>query len=274
MPVPYRSCQIDCSLSCSPRGWQETSKRERSQRYKLPPATKAKIIEEARDAVEKIDLLQEQVSSVGSCPIINCAVHSSNISRFNSKRPLSNSEEDLNLDNGDPDLHNFKLPSKRLLAKAKNTSVNESEINFADENKFSNLENEDVDVGESPQTPIPVKKLPPIMLKKLDNFTAQLKFINEKFGHVTAKSGGQFIRLYTKDPEEHCKLSKFLKEKEIEYFVIIPKWERPNKVVVRNLPRETRPNQIKDYLEELHKFKIEKVVQLTKLRTKRPLPLF
>ncbi|GBM41628.1 hypothetical protein AVEN_198380-1 [Araneus ventricosus] len=107
------------------------------------------------------------------------------------------------------------------------------------------------------------------MLRKLDNFAAELKFINEKFGPVIAKLGGQFTRLYTKDTEEHCKLTKFLKEKSMEYFVITPMWERPIIVVIRDIPWETRPHQIKKFLEDVDKFKIDKIVQLTKLRTKR-----
>ncbi|GBM61016.1 hypothetical protein AVEN_11877-1 [Araneus ventricosus] len=83
---------------------------------------------------------------------------------------------------------------------------------------------------------------PPMMLKKLDDFTARLEFVYETFGPVTTESGGRFIHLCTKDPEEH--FAKFLKE--IEYFAVIPKWERPVKVVVGNLPRETGPHRMKD----------------------------
>ncbi|GBL92923.1 hypothetical protein AVEN_54579-1 [Araneus ventricosus] len=203
-------------------GSQAAKELIKSQDKLIDDKLKASLGERVEEVKVEIAVLQEQVSSIGFCPIVNCAVHNNNIARFNAKRPLSNSDEDLNLLNDDSDLKSFKFPSKRLLAKTKNASVKESEINFADENKFSNLENEDADIGESSVIPTPVKKPPPIMLKKLDNFTAQLKFINEKFGHVTAKAGGQFIRLYTKDPEEHCKLNKFLKEKEIEYFAITP----------------------------------------------------
>ncbi|GBM27854.1 hypothetical protein AVEN_209480-1 [Araneus ventricosus] len=112
------------------------------------------------------------------------------------------------------------------------------------------------------------------MLKRQENFTAQLKNINENFGPVVAKSGGIFIKLYAKDPDEHMRLTRFLKEKEMQYYVIVPKWERPIKVVIRNLPRDTRPQEIKGFLEFYHDLKVDKVVQLTKLRTKRPLPLF
>ncbi|GBM70560.1 hypothetical protein AVEN_196264-1 [Araneus ventricosus] len=91
--------------------------KEPDPRYKLAPATRAKYIEEARDAVEKIELLQEQVSSIGICPVVNCAVHASNISRSNPKRPLSNSEENLNSDNDDPNSKSFKLPSYLLKLK-------------------------------------------------------------------------------------------------------------------------------------------------------------
>ncbi|GBN30400.1 hypothetical protein AVEN_157741-1, partial [Araneus ventricosus] len=58
------------------------------------------------------------------------------------------------------------------------------------------------------------------------------------------------------NPEEHCKPTKFLKEKSIEYFVIIPKWERPIKMSLETSIRE--PDCIKS----------------RKHQIKRPLPLF
>ncbi|GBL85570.1 hypothetical protein AVEN_34720-1 [Araneus ventricosus] len=103
---------------------------------------------------------------------------------------------------------------------------------------------------------------------------AQLKIINDNFGPVVAKSGGIFIKLYAKNPEEHMRLTRFLKEKEMRYYVIVLKWERQIKVVIRNLPRNTKPQEINGFLESYHNLKVDKVVQLTKLRTKRPLPLF
>ncbi|GBN62194.1 hypothetical protein AVEN_77213-1 [Araneus ventricosus] len=48
--------------------------------------------------------------------------------------------------------------------------------------------------------------------------------------------------------------------------------ERPIKDVIRSLPRDTRPQEIMIGFKE--SFKVDKVVQLTNLRTKRPLPLF
>ncbi|GBN92426.1 hypothetical protein AVEN_203970-1 [Araneus ventricosus] len=70
------------------------------------------------------------------------------------------------------------------------------------------------------------------------------------------------------------KLTKFLTAKKLEYFVFTPKWQRPIKVVIKNLPWESKPNEIKAFLEEIHNLKVEKVVQLTSMRTKRPLRLF
>ncbi|GBM47261.1 hypothetical protein AVEN_136853-1 [Araneus ventricosus] len=130
---------------------------------------KAELRNDIKECEEKIAVLQDHVSSIGFRPIVNCAVHASNIARFNPKRPLSNSEEDLNIINDDSDLNSFKFPSKRLTAKIKIASDKQRKINFTDQNKFSNLEN--ADVGESPDTPTPVKKPAPIMLKKLDGST-------------------------------------------------------------------------------------------------------
>ncbi|GBO39644.1 hypothetical protein AVEN_215702-1 [Araneus ventricosus] len=172
--------------------------------------------------------------------------------------------------------NNFQLPSKRLTAKTKVVINDTSNLNdgLTNDNRFLNLPNDVNDDGEASRNQAPIRKPPPIMLKRQENFTAQLKYINDNFGPVVAKSGGIFIKLYAKDPEEHAKLTSFLKEKQMEYYVIVPKWERPIKVVIRNLPRDIRPQKIKGFLENFHNLKVDKVVQLIKLRTKRPLPLF
>ncbi|GBN40678.1 hypothetical protein AVEN_62462-1 [Araneus ventricosus] len=112
------------------------------------------------------------------------------------------------------------------------------------------------------------------MLRKRENFTSDLKLINDEFGEVVAKSGVIFIQLFTKHPQQHTKLTKFLSTKNLEFFVLTPKWLRPITVVIKELPWEAKPHEIKAFLEEFHKLTIEKVVKHTSLRTKRPLQLF
>ncbi|GBM76480.1 hypothetical protein AVEN_233083-1 [Araneus ventricosus] len=68
---------------------------------------------------EKMDMIQIRVSNIGFCPIMNCATHVSNNAGINSKRPLSDSEEELNLNNDGADLKSFKFSSKRLTDKVK-----------------------------------------------------------------------------------------------------------------------------------------------------------
>ncbi|GBM71522.1 hypothetical protein AVEN_266887-1 [Araneus ventricosus] len=53
------------------------------------------LLNNDKEAREKIALLQKQMSSIGFCPTVNCAIHTSNNARFNSKRSLSESEEEL-----------------------------------------------------------------------------------------------------------------------------------------------------------------------------------
>ncbi|GBO13158.1 hypothetical protein AVEN_184007-1 [Araneus ventricosus] len=107
---------------------------------------------------EKMDMIQ--VSNIDFCPIVNCATHVKNNARINSKRTLFYSEEELNLDNDATDLNSFKFPSKRLTAEVKINDATVSQENFFDSNKFSNLTNEEVGVGEIPQTQAPAKKPP------------------------------------------------------------------------------------------------------------------
>ncbi|GBO35432.1 hypothetical protein AVEN_129346-1 [Araneus ventricosus] len=191
----------------------------------------------------ELDNIKSEVSAFGSCPVVNCAVHVRNSNRSNHKRSLTNESD------GNPEfpkltrtsvksnrklVNDFQLPSKRLTAKTNVVPNDNSNLNVGttSDNRFSNLPSDVNDDGEASQNQALTRKPPPIMLKRQENFTAQLKCINENFGPVVAKSGGIFIKLYPKDPEEHAKLTRFLTDKQMEYYVIVPKWERPIKVVI------------------------------------------
>ncbi|GBN34183.1 hypothetical protein AVEN_138972-1 [Araneus ventricosus] len=228
---------------------------------------------------QELDYLKEQVSEL-CCPVVNCAFHNANFGKNQSKRTLSEITDELENSKTQaktPKNQNekpFIFPSKKHTAKANiqsNFLKGPSTI-INDNNIYKNLETDNDDVGASPQIPNPPPS--PVMLRKSDNFAQDLKIINDEFGEVEAKSGGLFIKLFTNTPEQHMKLTKFLTTKNLEYFVFTPKWQRLIKIVIKNLPWESKPNEIKALLEEIHNFEVEKVVQLTSLRTKRPLRLF
>ncbi|GBM90367.1 hypothetical protein AVEN_176473-1 [Araneus ventricosus] len=56
--------------------------------------------------------------------------------------------------------------------------------------------------------------------------------------------------------------------------IIVPRSERPFKVVISGLPRDLNVDVLKKELVEEYEFVVDKVVQLTRFKTKEPLELF
>ncbi|GBN81823.1 hypothetical protein AVEN_132516-1 [Araneus ventricosus] len=224
---------------------------------------------------QELERLKEQVSEL-CCPVVNCASHNPNSNKNSAKRPLSETSVEISSSKiqtktaKNPSEKPFVFPPKRHTAKPiiQSNFLKGTNRIINDSNLCKNLATIDDDAGIRPQIPPP-----PIMLRKTVKFAHDLKLINDEFGEVEAKSGGLFIKLFTNNPEQHIKPTKFLNNKNLEYFVFTPKWLRPIKVVIKSLPWESKLTEIKSFLEEIHKLKIEKVVQLTSLRTQRPLRL-
>ncbi|GBM53034.1 hypothetical protein AVEN_22409-1 [Araneus ventricosus] len=112
------------------------------------------------------------------------------------------------------------------------------------------------------------------MLKRSEKFNETLKKINSEWGQVVSKVGGPYIKLFTQDEQQHRNLTKFQKSNELEYFTMMPRSERSIKVVIRGIPPETPTDCVKECLINEHNYEIEKVAQLKKFKTKRPLPIY
>ncbi|GBO38678.1 hypothetical protein AVEN_196583-1 [Araneus ventricosus] len=78
--------------------------------------------------------LQKQASNIGFCAIANCAIYVTNSTRINYKRSLSETEDELHLDNDSADLNSFKFSSKRLTVKVKANDATVSQENFVGSN--------------------------------------------------------------------------------------------------------------------------------------------
>ncbi|GFV91747.1 nucleic-acid-binding protein from transposon X-element [Trichonephila clavipes] len=103
---------------------------------------------------------------------------------------------------------------------------------------------------------------------------ARLNFYQEQHQNAEYdKLSGELIKLYTDNSIDYYKLLKLLDQEKYQYHVITPKAERPIKVVVKGLPKETAIIDIKSDLIE-QGFPEAKVAQLTGRITKQPLPVF
>ncbi|GFU68942.1 nucleic-acid-binding protein from transposon X-element [Trichonephila clavipes] len=108
---------------------------------------------------------------------------------------------------------------------------------------------------------------PPILLLFEKNYKAQMAAITKEFPKIRSRLTGEFLKLYTDSAEERRTVVQLLKRLKFQFYTMKSKAERPIKVVIKGLPRNTNP-------EELLGYTPERVNQLIGRKTKRPLPIF
>ncbi|GFV87405.1 RNA-directed DNA polymerase from mobile element jockey [Trichonephila clavipes] len=111
------------------------------------------------------------------------------------------------------------------------------------------------------------------MLKITDDFRAQMKTLTDKMPHIRSKMTGQYIKLYTGTFDQYHKLNDFLEKLNYPHHTITPKTQRPLKVVIKGLSRDTKTTDIFNDLIDLG-FTVNRVTQLTGNITKQLLPVF
>ncbi|GFW96286.1 PRE_C2HC domain-containing protein [Trichonephila clavipes] len=188
------------------------------------------------------------------------------------------------------EISNFEYPPERKTAKkiVLETTVND-ELNLS-QNKFelpkgahfNNLEDSGpVENGNNPNGSInsasqntPQTQLPlPIMLFVEENYKAQMAEITKAFPKIRSRLTGEFLKLYTDSAEERRMAVQHLTMLDFQFYTIKSKAERPIKVVIKGLPRNTNPEEIKQDLEILG-YTPDRVNQLIGRKNKRPLPIF
>ncbi|GBN59638.1 Nucleic-acid-binding protein from transposon X-element [Araneus ventricosus] len=159
---------------------------------------------------------------------------------------------------------------------ANNKKINSDSIPL--QNKFSPLANlptaestqdqaNNVNQGKTPKTS-------PITLKKPANYRELLRRINEvEKIKCIAKEAGEFLKLHCTTPVDAKKLADYFDKNQNEYFVTSRKTNKPMKVVIKGLPKETDTEDIKEELINKN-FRVEKVNQLKKFKTREPLNIF
>ncbi|GFX92002.1 nucleic-acid-binding protein from transposon X-element [Trichonephila clavipes] len=100
-----------------------------------------------------------------------------------------------------------------------------------------------------------------------------MKIINTAFPKIRSKLSGEFIKLYSDNSEQYHKLLQFVKQNNFQFHAITPKHDRPIKVVIKGLPRDSKIEDIQNDLLE-QGFLETKISQLTGRITKQKLPIF
>ncbi|GFV18556.1 nucleic-acid-binding protein from transposon X-element [Trichonephila clavipes] len=84
---------------------------------------------------------------------------------------------------------------------------------------------------------------------------------------------GRFLKVTVGDELEYRNLSHWLEQSGVEFKSFMLKQDRPIKVVIRGLPSNTEPEDIKNEI-EAEGFKVAKISQMKNYRSKAPMPLF
>ncbi|GFU96930.1 nucleic-acid-binding protein from transposon X-element [Trichonephila clavipes] len=133
--------------------------------------------------------------------------------------------------------------------------------------------------SELPQSqkelPVVAKKprIPPFFISPKGDWrqlVALAKLIAPSF---QSQMSGRFLKVTVADDVDYRALSHWLEMSGVEFKSFMLKQDRPVKVVLRGLPSNTEPEDIKTEI-EADGFKILKISQMKNYRTKAPMPLF
>ncbi|GFY31956.1 nucleic-acid-binding protein from transposon X-element [Trichonephila clavipes] len=132
------------------------------------------------------------------------------------------------------------------------------------------------DVPQSQEeVPVATKKsrIPPFFVSPKGDWrqlVALAKLIAPSF---QSQMSGRFLKVTVADDVDYRALSKWLESSGVEFKSFMLKQDRPVKVVIRGLPSNTEPEDIKTEI-EAEGFKVLKISQMKNYRTKAPMPLF
>ncbi|GFX53966.1 hypothetical protein TNCV_1154971 [Trichonephila clavipes] len=85
---------------------------------------------------------------------------------------------------------------------------------------------------------------PPVMLRITLTFRDQMKTLNDLMPKIRIKKTGEYMKLYTNTFEEYHELNNLLEKLNYEFYSITPKAQRPIKVIIKGLPKDTKTADI------------------------------
>ncbi|GFT65923.1 hypothetical protein TNCV_4175991, partial [Trichonephila clavipes] len=117
---------------------------------------------------------------------------------------------------------------------------------------FPRTENRNIESNNSTnkstaQTPLP----PPVMLFVEENYKTQMAAITKEIPKIRSHLTGDFLKLYTDTHKERRLAVQLLKKLQFQFYTLKAKADRPIKVVIKGLPRTSKPEEIKEDLELL-----------------------
>ncbi|GBO23089.1 Nucleic-acid-binding protein from transposon X-element [Araneus ventricosus] len=176
----------------------------------------------------------------------------------------------------------FQYPNRKRGRALSNELISNKKLNADDglplNNTFAILANlpteDDTPVATESVNAITKPNIPPIMMRRTQDYRILLKEINEvEKIECKAKEAGEFIKLFCKTPNQVRALTDYLNSKGKEYLVIPERAEKPIKMAIKGLPVDMDMEIIKSELQSMN-FRVDKVNQLKKYKTRAPLNIF
>ncbi|GFW65442.1 uncharacterized protein TNCV_4410501 [Trichonephila clavipes] len=109
--------------------------------------------------------------------------------------------------------------------------------------------------------------------ENFDSYNLVLQDLHRNFPTATNTHAKGYIKIEAKNEKDHEEISNYLKNKNLEFYTIKPPITRPLKLVIKGLPVDIDPEDIKNDLISKG-IKIVKTTQLKRFVSKTPLPIY
>lgn len=216
-----------------------------------------------------------------TCTVPNCLKHNQNV---NVKKRHSALTKEINPKRKTITDDGFIKPKQRHAGRGSFLSFSQplpAKLTFTTKNPFqpiapevdNNEQNVTDDKSPAEVVDPELQKSTPIFMSSVANYNEILKILTDTFPELTIRLSGENFKITPKNIGQHRLVIKKLNEMKVDYYIITPRNERPLKVVIKGLHKNTPVKDIEDQLTKLG-FSVEKVAQLKKFRTGEPLSFF
>ncbi|GFU76578.1 zinc finger protein [Trichonephila clavipes] len=185
----------------------------------------------------------------------------------------------------EPSIPTVSLP-KQLVRKARSprsspppsptppsaTSVEDARLEVEEEEMELSQQNELQDQVVVPEV-VKKPRIPPFFVSPKGDWRQLVALAKLVAPSFQSQMSGRFLKVTVGDELEYRNLSLWLEQSGVEFKSFMLKQDRPVKVVIRGLPSNTEPEDIKNEI-EAEGFKVAKISQRKNYRTKAPMPLF
>ncbi|GFX52610.1 uncharacterized protein TNCV_4326251 [Trichonephila clavipes] len=212
--------------------------------------TKSKLEEELKTLNKNISVLEGKLADYLPCPIALCFHNSKNKAVKRTAEPVirpakftakaTNSAKINTTNNNKNNNNEFVFPKKTT----KNIPIKEME-KLATTNAFAALNT--AEDGAEDVSP-PKYKIKPIFMRIIDSYNLILQELHRSYPTATNTHTRGYIKIEAQTADDHRDITNYLKEKELEHYVIEPPSTRPLKLVIKGLPDNIDPVDIKNNL--------------------------